>query len=85
MRDLRKSIGNDIIERVVASQVKQVLANERALAGNRVARVPGSSDVLARRYIDRVEWRSLSFRKRPRVEDPEVVSANSLAVLERGP
>ncbi len=87
MRDLRKVFEKDIIERVVASQVRRVLTDERAKTGVRTGHVPESTDVLDAKYIDRAGLRGLSFRKqkkRPREEEVgTVVSADSPAVPDR--
>ncbi|KAI0752705.1 hypothetical protein C8Q80DRAFT_1267213 [Daedaleopsis nitida] len=86
LRDLRKVFEKDIVERLVVSQVKRVLNEERAKAGVRPAQVAAIvdgqvadiPDALDPKYLDRAGLRGLSFRKkRAREEVAAAVSVDS--------
>ncbi|KAI0649953.1 hypothetical protein C8Q79DRAFT_997924 [Trametes meyenii] len=79
LRDLRAILEKDVVERVVASQVRRVVTAERTKKGVRVVdatpaadgHAPEGHDALDGKYLDRAGLRGLSFRKqkkRPREE-----------------
>ncbi|KAI0827421.1 hypothetical protein BC628DRAFT_1318587 [Trametes gibbosa] len=84
LRDLRALLEKDIVERVVASQVRRVVIDERAKKGMRVVEAPATADghmpeahdLLEGRYLDKTGLRGLSFRKQKKRarEDVAVVT-----------
>ncbi|CDO74599.1 hypothetical protein BN946_scf184586.g4 [Trametes cinnabarina] len=90
MRDLRAMLERDVIERLVASQVRRVVLDHRSKKGVRVANVapganghaPEAHDTLDGKALDKTGLRGLSFRKQKKraLEDvTAVVSMDSPA------
>ncbi|KAH9854604.1 hypothetical protein C2E23DRAFT_817177 [Lenzites betulinus] len=83
LRDLRALLEKDIVERVVASQIRRVVIDERSKKGARVAdtpanvdgHIPETHDVLEGKYMDKAGLRGLSFRKQKKRAREEVVVA----------
>ncbi|KAI9056360.1 hypothetical protein FKP32DRAFT_1615880 [Trametes sanguinea] len=91
LRDLRALLEKDIVERLVASQVRRVVLDHRSKKGVRAAdgtpgvdgRVPATNDVVeGSKLLDKSGLRGLSFRKqkkRLREESATPVTAESPA------
>ncbi|KAI0772811.1 hypothetical protein BD413DRAFT_603709 [Trametes elegans] len=87
LHDLRALLEKDIVERVVASQVRRVVTDQRAKRSTRMAdpmpavdgHVPEVHDVLDGKYLDRSGLRGLSFRKQKKRarEEVEVVATEA--------
>ncbi|KAI0372469.1 hypothetical protein BV20DRAFT_939690 [Pilatotrama ljubarskyi] len=79
LRDLRALLEKDVVERVVASQVRRVVLDERTKKGTRVpeaaavdGHVPETHDALDGKYLDKTGLRGLSFRKQKKRAREEV-------------
>ncbi|EIW53395.1 uncharacterized protein TRAVEDRAFT_154887 [Trametes versicolor FP-101664 SS1] len=81
LRDLRALLEKDVVERVVASQVRRVVTDERTKKGTRVADTPVAVDghapevheALDAKYLDKTGLRGLSFRKQKKRAREEVI------------
>ncbi|KAI0356932.1 hypothetical protein OH77DRAFT_1495189 [Trametes cingulata] len=79
LRDLRILLEKDVVERVVASQVRRVVLDERTKKGTRVPEAAGvdghvaeAHDPLDGKYLDKAGLRGLSFRKQKKRAREEV-------------
>ncbi|KAI8989151.1 hypothetical protein BD414DRAFT_514827 [Trametes punicea] len=92
LRDLRALLEKDVVERVVASQVRRVVAEFRTRRGARTAEaatavdghVPEAQDALDGKLLERAGLRGLSFRKQKKRTREETAVASSEAPAVSG-
>ncbi|KAI0325507.1 hypothetical protein GY45DRAFT_1287086 [Cubamyces sp. BRFM 1775] len=93
LRDLRALLEKDVVERVVASQVRRVITDHRSKKTARTTEaiatvnghVPESQDVLDAKLLDKTGLRGLSFRKQKKrpLEEVAIVSTETPAMSEK--